>query len=147
MSQKTIKRRLKENGYSRGVYKKNRKKRMSWCRTKRWCNVRNQWSKVIFSDKFQICVCENNRVYVWKKSGEGWRPFLVTRLNGIKFNIMVWMCLCFHGVGTLCRVEGNINLEKCINILDTHLWPVSAGYFPAGYYLSQDDISLYIGLL
>ena len=146
MSQKTIKRRLKENGYFRGVYKKkvviknaNRKKRMSWCREKRWWNVQNQWSKVIFSDESQICVGENNRVYVWKKAGEGWRPDLVARQNGRKFSIMVWECFCFHGVGTLCRVEGNINSDKYIDILDTNLWPVIARHFPDGAYLFQDD--------
>lgn len=83
VSKKTIKRRLKENGFYRGVYRKNvviktvnRKKRLSWCREKRRWTVRNQWSKVIFSDESQICVGENNRVYVWKKAGEGWRPNL-----------------------------------------------------------------------
>lgn len=49
VSKKTIKRRLKENGFYRGVYRKkvviktvNRKKRLSWCREKRWWTVRNQ---------------------------------------------------------------------------------------------------------
>lgn len=57
----------------------NRKKRLSWCREKRWWTVRNQWSNVIFSDESQICVSENNHVYVWKKAGEGWRPDLAAR--------------------------------------------------------------------
>lgn len=52
---------------------------------------------------------------------------------------MVWGCLCFNGVGTLCRVEGNINSEKYIDILDTNLWPVIARHFPDGSYLFQDD--------
>ena len=101
MFQKTIKRRLKENGYYRGVYKKkvitnaNRKKRMSWCREKRWWNVQNQWSKMIFSDESQICVGENNCVYVWKKAGEGWRPDLEARQNGKKFSMMVWGVLVY----------------------------------------------------
>lgn len=146
VSKKTIKRRLKENGFYRGVYRKkvviksvNRKKRLSWCREKRWWTVRNQWSKVIFSDESQICVGENNRVYVWKKAGEGWRPDLATRQNGRKFSVMVWGCLCFNGVATLCRVEGNINSEKYINILGTNLWPVIARHFPDGSYLFQDN--------
>ena len=133
VSQKTIKRRLKENGYFRVVYKKkvviknaNRKKRMSWCGEKRWWNVQNQWSQVIFSDESQICVGGNNLVYVWKKTGEGWRPDSVARQNGCKFSIMVWGCLCFHGVWTLCQVEGNISSEKYIDILNTNLWPVIA---------------------
>ena len=49
------------------IRNENRKKLMSWCRDKRW-NVQNQWSKVIFSPEFKICVGENNLVYVWKKA-------------------------------------------------------------------------------
>jgi transposase len=52
---------------------------------------------------------------------------------------MVWGCLCFNGVGTLCRVQGNINSEKYIDILDTNLWPVIVRHFPNGSYLFQDD--------
>lgn len=146
VSKKTIKRRLKENGFFRGVFRKkvviktvNRKKRLSWCREKRWWTVRNQLSKVIFSDESQICVGENNRVYVWKKTGEGWRPDLAARQNGRKFSIMVWGCLCFNDVGNLCQDEGKINSEKYIDILDTNLWPVIACHFPDGSYLFQDD--------
>jgi transposase len=50
VSQKAIKRRLKENGFSRGVYRKkvviksaNRKKRLSWCREKRRWDVQNRY--------------------------------------------------------------------------------------------------------
>ena len=97
MLKQTIKRRHKENYYFRGVCKKkiviknaNRKKRVSWCREKRWWNVQNQWSKVIFNDESQISVGENNRVNVWEKAGEGWRPDLEARQNGR---------VQYHGVG------------------------------------------------
>ena len=146
VSKKTVKRRLKEHGFSRGVYRKkvtvkavNRKKRLSWCREKRWWTVNFQWSKVIFSDECQICVGENKRVYVWRKAGEGWRPDLVPKQNGRKLSVMVWGCLCFDGVGTLSRVNGNINAQKYIEILDDNLWPVLVRHFPAGNYLFQDD--------
>ena len=43
---------------------------------------------------------------------------------------MVWGCMCFNGVGTLTRVEGNINAEKYINMIDNNLWPVIVHYFP-----------------
>jgi hypothetical protein len=35
-----------------------------------------------------------------------------------------------EGVGTFNEVDGNINLQKCINFLDTDLWPVIACHFP-----------------
>jgi hypothetical protein len=146
VSKKTVKRRLKEHGISRGVYRKkvivktvNIKKRLSWCREKRWWIVNFQWSKVIFSDECQICVGENKHVYVWRKTGEGWRTDLVRKQNGCKRRLMVWGCLCFDGVGTLSRVNGNINAQKYKEILGNNLWSVLARHFPAGNYLFQDD--------
>jgi hypothetical protein len=32
-------------------------------------------------------------------------------------------------VGTLCKVDGNINAVKYRDILDNHLWPVLAHHF------------------
>ncbi|PJE77746.1 hypothetical protein CI610_03324 [invertebrate metagenome] len=36
-------------------------------------------------------------------------------------------------------VEGNINSEKYINVLDTHLWPVVAKMFGNSYWILQED--------
>jgi hypothetical protein len=35
-----------------------------------------------------------------------------------------------EGGGTFTEVDGNINSQKYINTLDTHLWPVIPRYFP-----------------
>ena len=52
---------------------------------------------------------------------------------------MVWGCLCFAGVGTLTDVEGIINAQKYINIIDNNLWPVIARHFPNENYIFMDD--------
>jgi hypothetical protein len=36
---------------------------------------------------------------------------------------MIWGCITWYGVGTLCKVDGNINAVKYRDILDNHLWP------------------------
>ena len=33
-------------------------------------------------------------------------------------------CICKEGVGTITDVEGNINLAKCVDILDNNRLPV-----------------------
>jgi len=35
-------------------------------------------------------------------------------------------CICIHGVGTIAKVDGNINAEKYIPILEEHVSPVIA---------------------
>jgi hypothetical protein len=42
-------------------------------------------------------------------------------------------------VGTLCKVDGNINAVNYRDILDNHLWPVLAGHFADKPYRFQDD--------
>jgi hypothetical protein len=40
-----------------------------------------------------------------------------------KVSVMIWGCITWYGVGTLCKVDGNINAVKYRDILDNHLWP------------------------
>jgi hypothetical protein len=34
------------------------------------------------------------------------------------FRVMVWGCICYNGVRTLTKVEGNINADKYTTILE-----------------------------
>ena len=52
---------------------------------------------------------------------------------------MIWECICYYGVGTLTSVNGNINSQKYIEILENNLWPVIVRHFPHGHYVFQDD--------
>ena len=38
-------------------------------------------------------------------------------------SVMFWGCISYYGVGTLTPVEGNMNTEKYISVLDDNLWP------------------------
>jgi hypothetical protein len=31
---------------------------------------------------------------------------------------MVWGCICYNGIGTLTKVEGNINVDKYNTLLE-----------------------------
>ena len=52
---------------------------------------------------------------------------------------MIRGCITWYGVGTLCQVNGNINPEKYISVLDSQLWPVIVHHFPDDSYVFQDD--------
>jgi hypothetical protein len=41
-----------------------------------------------------------------------------------KFRVMMWGCICYNGVGTLTKVEWNINADKYTSILEDNIWPV-----------------------
>lgn len=146
VSSKTVRRKLKDHGFRRGVFRKkvvvrecNRKKRVSWCRGKRWRTLENFWKSVIFSDESQVCVGQDQRIYIWRKPEEGWRPDLVTRREQAPVKVMVWGCVSFNGVGTLAKVDGNINAQKYIGVLEDNLWPVIVRHFPQNNYIFQHD--------
>ena len=122
------------------VWEINRKKRVAWCREKRNLTVDNYWNKVISSDESKIVIGHDSRVYIWRKRGEGWRPDLVEPRNTKPcYEVMIWGCITWHGVGTLTAVNGNINAVKYQEIIDENLWPVLARHFPNGNYELQDD--------
>jgi hypothetical protein len=54
---------------------------------------------------------------------------------------MIWGCITWYGVGTLCKVDGNIDAVKYRDTLDNHLWPVVARHFADKPYRFQDDNS------
>lgn len=143
---KTVRRKLFKMGYNRRVQKKkmivrvcNRKKRVSWCRERKNWTVDDHWKNWIFSDECQVVIGDNNRVYVWRKTDEVDNPHLVCAPSKSKLSVMIWGCICYDGVGTLTSVNGNINSEKYIDILENNLWPVIVRHFPHGNYVFQDD--------
>lgn len=51
--------------------------------------------------------------------------------------VMIWGCITWYGPGTLCKVNGKINAEKYISILDEQLLPVIVRHFPENSYTFQ----------
>jgi len=63
----------------------------------------------------------------------------VKRREQCPVKVIVWGCICIHGVGTIAKVDGNINMEKYIQVLEEHLWPVLARHYPSNDCVFQDD--------
>ena len=76
---------------------------------------------------------------MWRKPGEEWDPQCMSPPPRTKFSLMIWGCITWDGVGTLTVVDGNINANKYIEIVDSELWPVVARHFPRNNYIFQDD--------
>lgn len=52
---------------------------------------------------------------------------------------MIWGSVCFHGMGTLTDVQGNINAQKYLEIIDNNIWPVIVRHFPYDEYVFMDN--------
>lgn len=150
VSQRTVRRRLKEQKYQRcsvskkiTISKVNRQNRVSWCRSKLGWTVEGNWDQVIFSDEMKVVLGKDRKIYVWRKPGERFQPDCLGMYSSHSprsgISAMFWGCLSFNGVGTLTEVEGNINSEKYISVLDDNLWPLVAKEFPASPWILQED--------
>jgi len=86
------------------------------------------WKRVIWSDETKINrIGSDGKVYVWKKKGG---PLTDREINGtLKFgggSLMVWGCMGWNGVGMLAEVEGRMDAEQYVDILNHHLLPSMA---------------------
>lgn len=146
VSKRTIQRTLYKQGYFRRVVRKririreaNRKARIAWCRGNRYKTINAYWNRVIFSDECKIDIGTDNRVFIWRRVREEWMPCCLSQPPTPKFSLMVWGCITFNGVGTITVIDGIVNAQRYIDILEAHLWPVVVRHFPEDNYIYQDD--------
>ena len=113
-----------------------------WCRERRNWTVDEKWKQIRVM-KTKVVLDQDRKVYIWRKSDEAWRPECLGMYSGHSprknVSAMFWGCITFNGIGTLTPVEGNIDSEKYIEVLDQHLWPVIAKEFPNGGWIFQED--------
>ena len=57
---------------------------------------------------------------------------------------MFWGCVCYNGVSTLLPVDGYMNTNKYINILDICLWPVVARHFCNDPWIFQENVPCHV---
>ena len=81
------------------------------------------WKQVIWSDETKInCIGSDGRKWVWKKPGEGLSDRLVE--GTLKFgggSLMMWGCMGWEGVGYSCKIDGKMDADLYVSILDDEL--------------------------
>jgi transposase len=81
------------------------------------------WKRVIWSDETKINLYgSDGQQYVWGRRRESLGERGVQKT--VKFgggNIMVWGCMGWNGVGNLVEVEGRMNGQQYVDILDDNL--------------------------
>ena len=103
---------------------KHRKRRLDFAlKHKDW--TMEDWTRVIWSDETKINrIGSDGRIYVWKNGGE---PLQDKEVQGtVKFgggSLIVWGCMGWNGVGILAEVEGRMDVEQYVSILEDNLLP------------------------
>jgi transposase len=131
VSSQTVRRVLKKHSFKAVVKKKkpllstrHRKARLVFAQKYREWTVED-WKRVIWSDETKINrFGSDGREWVWKQKGEG---LIEREVQGtVKHgggNIMVWGCMGWNGVGRLAEVEGRMDADQYVSILEDHMLP------------------------
>jgi len=131
VSSETVRRILRKNSFKAVVKKKkpllsarHRQKRLAFALKYREWTVED-WKRVIWSDETKINrFGSDGRQWVWKPKGQG---LIAREVQGtVKHgggNIMVWGCMGWNGLGHLAEVEGRMNADQYVAILEGHLLP------------------------
>ena len=81
------------------------------------------WKHAIWSDETKINrLGSDGRKWVWKKPGEGLSDRLVE--GTLKFgggSVMMWGCMSWDGIGYSCKIDGRMDGNLYIKILEDEL--------------------------
>ncbi len=82
------------------------------------------WKSVLWSDesKFDILVGNHRRRVLWAKE-EGDLPACHQRSVQKPASLMVWGCISAYSMGSLHVLEGTMNAERYIKVLEQHMLP------------------------
>ena len=145
MSRASLYRVLKKMGYVRRairksvvVSRKNVILRKKWARSRRKWDP-DDWKQYIFSDESSVVVGKDNRMYCWRKRDEKDSPHIICPPRNRKFTVMVWGAITYSGERTLKWVQGNINSQKYVDVLEEKLLPPTEYAFPHGGYTFMHD--------
>lgn len=116
-----------------------RQRRLKWCHEFRHYTP-DQWKKVIFSDE-SLFQAFNARGQVRRRVGERYKPDCLRPTVKYPFSVMVWSCICYHGVGRLFILEKGerFNSDLYKKILEDRLLRSATEWYPDGDYMFQDD--------
>jgi hypothetical protein len=101
---------------------KQKKDRLDFALThKDW--TMDDWKRVVWSDETKINrFGSDGKKWAWKKKGEGLSPRLVEPT--LKFgggSVMMWGCMFWDGVGYAAKIDGRMDKELYVKILEEDL--------------------------
>jgi hypothetical protein len=110
-----------------------RKNRLLWARKHRnW--TKEMWEQVLFSDESTLCIFSNQSTgYVRRFVEEEFKPECLNYSVKHAAKVMVWGYMAASGVGRLHIVQGTVNAEKYINILQNVMLPSAQQLFPGQF--------------
>jgi Transposase/DDE superfamily endonuclease len=136
LSPVTVRRQLKAAGLRAAVRLRkpllsahHRKERLDFALAHQHWTVED-WKQVIWSDETKVNhMGSDGKHWVWKRPGQGVSGRTINPT--VKFgggSIMIWGCILWDGPGFACRIDGTMDAELYVQILEDELLQ-SIGYY------------------
>lgn len=145
LSEKSIRRRLREVGFKGGwsnkkpfISEANRRKRLNWCHEHKNWTV-EQWGRVLWSDESPYTVRGSTRFRVWRLPNDRYQPKVTKATLKHSAKIMVWGAFCASGVGHFHRIHGKMDQQVYRQILISHMVPSARKLFANNSWVFQQD--------
>ena len=117
-----------------------KRKRLAWAETyKEW--TKEDWRKVLFSDESHFLVQGQRSQYVRRSRNEEIREEHMNQFVKHPEKRMFWGSFSYNGVGSLYPVDGIMNAEKYMQVINTKLQGDMEEAFPNGEGIFQQDLA------
>ena len=145
-SRQTVSRRLLEAGlHSRKPAMKteltenHKERRLVWAIEKMLWS-RRRWEAVCFTDESKFCLGQSFIQYVRRPVGERYNEnYLLLSPNHSVGNVMIWGGFSVHSFTNLVRIDGILNADRYITILNDNFIPAVNTILPGNDKLFQHD--------
>ena len=115
-------------------------KRLAWAETyKDW--TKEDWRKVLFSDESHFLVQGQRSQYVRRSKNEDIREEHMNQLVKNPEKRMFWGSFSYNGVGSLSPVEGIMNAEKYMQVINNNVQKDMEEAFPNSEGIFQQDLA------
>ena len=100
------------------------------------------WTKVLFTNESKFCITFGNiGPRVWRLPGEENQPGCTK--SSVKFpqSVMVWGAMAAGGVGQLCFLKSNVNVEVYQQVLEYFMPPAGEEIFRCTDFMFRQDLA------
>lgn len=115
-----------------------KKKRLEWAENYKEWTIQD-WKKILFSDESHFYVQGQRSQYIRRCKGEPITEAHIDQYVKYPQRQMMWGSFSHKGIGSLYPVEGMMNSEKYIEVINEKVQPDMHEHFPNGDGIFQQD--------
>lgn len=98
------------------------------------------WENVVFSDEKTFQSASNGTVHVYRPAGRRYDELYINNSDRQgRFSISIWGWISYHDAGMCYRINGRLNSQVYIHILENVMLPSVQHVFPENDFIYQQD--------